>query len=396
MAKIAFFCIPAHGHTNPTLAVVRALTAQGHVVRYYSYAPFREKIEAVGAEFVDCGIVSADHAPTPEAAAKVGSALGVSIRLLVDTTLALDTFVCESLRLWRPDCVVADSMAVWGRLAARKLNLPFVSSTTTFAFNRYSAKGMEQEKGQLWSLLRALPGIRRDVRRLRKSGYPIKSWLELIANDNETDTIVYTSREFQPCAETFSDRFAFVGPSIRQSGSRMPASDRPLVYISMGTVVNRMPDFYRNCVAAFTDSPYEVLLSVGADSDIDALGVLPDHITAEPFVDQIAVLKRAEVFLTHCGMNSVSEALYHGVPLVLFPQTAEQHRVASRTAELGAGILLPDTRPETIRAMVDRVLADRGYADRAAEIAAGFRAAGGAPAAAEFILKKCKKQERIG
>ena len=46
MAKIVFFCIPAHGHTNPTLGVVRELTARGHQVWYYSYAPFREKIEA--------------------------------------------------------------------------------------------------------------------------------------------------------------------------------------------------------------------------------------------------------------------------------------------------------------------------------------------------------------
>ena len=36
MSKIVFFCIPAHGHTNPTLGVVRELTARGHEVLYYS------------------------------------------------------------------------------------------------------------------------------------------------------------------------------------------------------------------------------------------------------------------------------------------------------------------------------------------------------------------------
>ena len=45
MSRIAFFCIPAWGHTNPTVEVVRALTEQGHQVRYYSFAPFREKLE---------------------------------------------------------------------------------------------------------------------------------------------------------------------------------------------------------------------------------------------------------------------------------------------------------------------------------------------------------------
>ncbi|MBQ8585450.1 MAG: glucosyltransferase, partial [Butyricicoccus sp.] len=159
---------------------------------------------------------------------------------------------------------------------------------------------------------------------------------------------------------------------------------------------NRMPAFYRNCVRAFADSPYEVLLSVGGDTNIKALGELPAHITVRPFVDQITVLKRADAFLTHCGMNSVSEALYHGVPLVLFPQTAEQHRVASRTAELGAGILLADTAPEIIRAAIDRLLADQTFAERAAEIAEGFHASGGAAAAAAFIQEKCNKKERIG
>ena len=50
--NIAFFCIPAHGHTNPTLAVVRELTARGHTVRYYTTEAFRAKIEAAGAVFV--------------------------------------------------------------------------------------------------------------------------------------------------------------------------------------------------------------------------------------------------------------------------------------------------------------------------------------------------------
>ena len=54
MSKIVFFCIPAHGHTNPTLGVVRELVERGHQVYYYSYNSFREKIEAVGATFVSC------------------------------------------------------------------------------------------------------------------------------------------------------------------------------------------------------------------------------------------------------------------------------------------------------------------------------------------------------
>ena len=54
MSRIVFFSIPGHGHTNPTLGVVRELTALGHEVLYYSYKPFREKIEEAGARFFAC------------------------------------------------------------------------------------------------------------------------------------------------------------------------------------------------------------------------------------------------------------------------------------------------------------------------------------------------------
>ncbi len=35
--KIAWFCIPAHGHTNPTLGLVKELTGAGHQVWYFSF-----------------------------------------------------------------------------------------------------------------------------------------------------------------------------------------------------------------------------------------------------------------------------------------------------------------------------------------------------------------------
>ena len=71
-----------------------------------------------------------------------------------------------------------------------------------------------------------------------------------------------------------------------------------------------------------------------------------------PYVNQIAVLEKADAFITHCGMNSVSEALYFKVPLVMYPQTNEQKGVAFRVNELGAGLYLSgDSRSEIQRAL---------------------------------------------
>ena len=54
MKKIAVFCIPAHGHTNPMLPVAEELVRRGDEVRFYSFEDFRKKIEQTGAVYVSC------------------------------------------------------------------------------------------------------------------------------------------------------------------------------------------------------------------------------------------------------------------------------------------------------------------------------------------------------
>ena len=338
--KIVFFCIPAWGHTNPTLGVVRELIARGHEVRYYSYEPLRGAIEKAGAQFVPCDAYDAQISFTEADNERVGKDLAFSTELIVNMTLALDDAMLGQMRAFAPDVIVGDSMAFWAKLLAGKLGVPFVSSTTTFAFNRESAKVMGQTPKGLFSFLLALPKINKSLDRLRKKGYAVKSVLDIIARDNATDTIVYTSPEFQPCAETFSERYSFVGPILRPVTHPLAKAETPTVYVSLGSVDTQHPDFYRRCLAAFADAPYRVILSVGERTDISALGDIPTNCTVAPRVDQMAVLAASDAFVTHCGMNSVSEALFFGVPLVLFPQTPEQR---GATVQL-AGISLQQNR----------------------------------------------------
>lgn len=391
MARIVFFCIPAHGHTNPTLGVVKELTARGHEVLYYSYESFRGKIEAAGAKFVPCDAFDAELHLTAEEAARLGSDLLLSTQVLVDTTLALDSMVCSEMQRFQPDCIVADSMAIWGKAVAKKLGIPFVSSTTTFAFNQHSAKIMKQSPWQLLSMLFSMPRIQKQIQRLQDKGYPIKSILDILQNDDATDTIVYTSPQFQPCSETFSDRYAFVGPSIRPARCRVEKTREKLVYISMGTVNNRMLPLYRSCIAALKDAPWQVILSVGNQVSLSEFGSLPEHIQIFPTVDQIAVLEQADVFLSHCGMNSVSESLYHGVPLVMLPKTSEQNGVAARTAQLGAGLLLKKESPQAIREAISRVLSNPVFRENAKKIGASLRSCSGAKGAADKIESCCRQ-----
>ena len=390
MYKIVFFCIPAHGHTNPTLGVVKELVSRGHQVWYYSYDLFREKIQATGATYVSCDPYDAELRLSPGDAARLGQDLALSTRVLTDTALALDSTVCAHMKQLQPDCIVADSMAVWGKAVALKLGIPFVSSTTTFAFNRHSAKIMKQSAGELVRMLFAMPRIQKDVNRLRQAGYPVNSILDILQNDDNTHTVVYTSPEFQPCAHTFSDKYAFVGPSLRPATTDVRKIRDTLVYISMGTVNNAMLPLYRQLVSQLSGTGYQVILSVGDRVSPQALGPLPEQISVFPQVDQIAVLQKADVFLSHGGMNSVSESLYYGVPLVLLPQTKEQQGVTEQVCRLGAGLRPRDAKGPALLSAIRTVLTDPLYREAAGRLSESFRRCPGAAGAADKILSVCE------
>ena len=379
--KIAWFCIPAHGHTNPTLGLVKELTSAGHQVFYFSFEMFREKIEQAGAEYISCDAYDFDMEDR-ENADRVGKDKVFATELLVSSTLALDEMATMKIGEIKPDVIVSDSVAFWGKLAAMKHRVPYVSSTTTFAFNRYSAKYMKETPWDIAKMLLAMPRINKQIKRLQEHGYPVRSLLEIVQNDNETNTIVYTSKYFQPCAETFSDRYHFIGPSIRPITEPVKKTAEKTVFISMGTV-NQNAEFYRNCIRAMAQTDWQVIISMGTNPE--HFDKLPDHIEIHESVDQMAVLSIADAFITHCGMNSTSEGLYFRVPLVLFPQTSEQGAVARRTEELGAGIRLKSISEEDILHAVQTVLSDPSYKENAVKVSDSFRSCGGAAEARRFL-----------
>ncbi|WP_019227187.1 macrolide family glycosyltransferase [Sedimentibacter sp. B4] len=387
MSKIVYFCIPAHGHTNPTLPVIRELVSLGHEVYYYSFQEFKEKIEATGAYFIGCDHIDIGMEDDGNGADRVGKDIVFSTELIVKSTLAFDDIVTNEMAKLKPDVIISDSVAYWGKLAAMKLGIPFVSSTTTFAFNQFSSKIMKKSFGDLIKMLFQMPKTKKILQPLRDKGYPADNILSIVQNDNETNTIVYTSPEFQPCSDTFSEKYSFVGPCIREASTIIEKTAEKLIYISLGTVNNKLADFYNNCIKAFADSEYEVIMSVGKSTDVSSLGSIPANIHVYNSVDQIAVLQKADIFLSHCGMNSANESLYHKVPLVMFPQTAEQVGVARRIAELGAGLFLDKSDSSSIKAAVQTVLDDENYRNNAAAISDSFHKCGGAKVAAQAILR---------
>ena len=91
-------------------------------------------------------------------------------------------------------------------------------------------------------------------------------------------------------------------------------------------------------------------------------------------------------------MNSVMEAIYYGVPMVVVPQQPEQAMTAARVAELGLGVAL-EAGQVTSAALRDAVITmsdDAGYRSRIARMQNEAREAGGYLRAADAIQQFCR------
>ena len=180
-----------------------------------------------------------------------------------------------------------------------------------------------------------------------------------------------------------------MGPSIRPATEKIEKNRDKLIYISMGTVNNDMMSFYKSCVSALANTDYQVIMSVGNLVTIGDFGKIPENISVFQYIDQIAVLEKADVFVSHCGMNSVSESLYFEVPLVMLPQTSEQKGVAERASQLGAGIKLDKSDGASVLSAINKILSDSTYKKNAKKIAEGFKNSSGAKGAADKIIQVC-------
>jgi glycosyltransferase, MGT family len=162
----------------------------------------------------------------------------------------------------------------------------------------------------------------------------------------------------------------------------------PLSMYHWAPCSTRTPGFYRACFEAFGQEDIEVIMSIGTNVSEASLGQAPANFVVRAHVPQLEVLGRASAFVTHGGMNSVSESLFQGVPVVVIPQMGEQEVVGRRVEEVGAGIYLAkqDVSAEKLRESVARLLTDGRFREEAAVLRESFRTAGGVARAADAIV----------
>ncbi len=385
MSTISFVNIDMHGHVNPTLPVVAELVRRGHSVTYHVGHGFGDEVAATGARVETYPPDDIDAGDPPEPVTLMDQLALTAVRMLPS--------VMDDLRRDSPDLVVHDAACLWGQVAARALDVPAVSSFTTFAFNRQVRSPTRLSREVVAGAITHPRNVARYVRsridlrtRFGGRGLPLLD----VLNVRQPLNLVYTSREFHPAEASFDQSYRFVGPSLgaRPPDPAFPLADLrdPVLYASLGTIFNAEPELLRSFAIALAPLAGSVVLATGR-TDPAALAPLPANVVARRSVPQLSVLSRAAMFVTHGGMNSVNEALFYGVPLLVVPQGADQFLVADRVVELGAGLSITSgpVSTEHVRLLAARLLDEPLFAAAATRMEQAQRRPGGAVRAADEL-----------
>lgn len=398
MSRVVFLIPPAISHMNCTLGVAKELADRGEEVIYFSSEAFREKIEGLGAAWrcYESGIqwyegdtMDVEHFGLEGLVKQAGAFLFGSKRL---SKIMIDLVAQE-----KPEYIVHDSYSLWGKYIVRQLKVPAVASIPSTAYNKNFM--YKDPEGFVKYILRSadtglstkLPEIIEKIEQTFRKSYELDDLCDIFVAKGEVN-LVYTSKYFQIHADTFDSSYKFVGASTyhRSDAPSFPydlLDGRPLIYIAMGGVVNRHAPFYRQCLEAFKGSEYQIVLSLGK-IDINELGEIPDNFIVEKYIPQLELLKRAKLFVTHGGINSVTEGLANDVPLLCVPFLSDQCWVSHRVESLGAGIYLEHGKvtSEEIRRAAKKIIDDGAYSENSALIGESLRSAGGYKKAADEVL----------
>lgn len=370
--KILFINLPYYGHVMPTIGLVQELIKRDCEVTYLLPYDWQTMVAESGATFYGYQ----NHKKLSE---QIKNAYRTAENII------------ESF-----DFVIYEQFFFLGKHLAEKHNKPVARIFTAPVTNKLLMNEFITTKGPLsifkhkWIAKAFTKDIAKNI--------PLKTdnWLDEIIYNPPQLNLVYTLRQYQPYAEEFNeDQFKFLGPSIYKRKSEdfdFVKGENPVVYISLGTVVKGAVAFFQKCVEAFRDELVDVIISVGKKFDTKKLKNVPKNIHIYKSVPQLEVLKISDVFITHGGMNSVSEALVYGVPILVIPFTADQPVNARRVEMLGVGKHLPNSaiNDNTLKEYVWSVMTDTGIKENIVKVQELIKQAPGNAGGAEMIIKYYK------
>ncbi|MGT2751050.1 nucleotide disphospho-sugar-binding domain-containing protein [Streptococcus orisasini] len=324
--KILMVNLPFSGHTNPTLELAHILVQLGHDVTYINAPDWQSQIEKTGAHFLPYD----DYPNSSSETQKTVKSWSAAYRTV--------------LRVGKQyDCLIYEMLFFPGKALADQLGLPAYRLFSTFSLNEKILKEFGRTGGYYLTIIFRFPCLHHFLSKKLQKTFQLAydDLAQEISLNVPKLNFTYTIRDFQIDNQAFDDKgYKYVGPSINRP-DELPfdftSFKNPIIYISLGTLLNRSVSFFKKCVQAFENEPYSVIISLGNKVKKEQLGKIPANIHLYSFVPQLQVLKRASLFLTHGGMNSVNEAIYYGCPMLVIPVGNDQPRVAQQVDDLHLG-----------------------------------------------------------
>lgn len=346
-ANILFVSTPITSHLNSTLSIVPVLVRRGHRVTCATTDPFLNKVEALGAEVIKYrfGSITARVVEEDENA---------YCRLATSTLVSVLSFYEKD----RPDVVIYDLTNMAGPILANKWQIPAIKISPNFALVR-AALDQQIRHAEFRAIV--LETSARADRFLERHGVGINGYVFHRENLN----IHMMPRDFEPCNEALDKTCFYPG---RCAGEQVPFGDwrrrnqdnRPIVLVATSRSYVQGPDYFRTCVAAFSDLSCHVILSISDDdADLAALAPLPSNVEIVQKTSHTRILPYASLLVFMGGNVSANEAAYHGVPWVATSLgVSELEWLGDILAGLGLGVHLKgaDVSPVSLRRAALEVL----------------------------------------
>ncbi len=336
------------GHINPTLPLVKNLVEIGCEVIYHTSPERKEVVEATGAVFRNYGYDSykaADFNPGKN-----------FVLQTIPATLGLLPYLLSEIETEKPDFIIYDSMAPWGKAIADITGLTAFCTVTTLALS------LERKRKMLKTFDIETDEVNREALKTLRDRYGLKLQLEDALGAYGDQNIVFTSREFNPPVEN-EHTFTFQGPALDReedmSGFVYPTRGKKVITMSLGTLLRgedpTVTEWYHELIKAFADHPEYELILAGGD-----LGPLPSNVRSYEKIPQLFALKHSHVFINHGGMNSLNEGLHFGVPMIVIPHSKDQFVNAERLVETGRGLSLKknQVKAHILRSCVERLISE--------------------------------------
>jgi zeaxanthin glucosyltransferase len=382
MSRFLFVSLPLTGHVNPMAAVARTLSAQGHEVAWAGSEAYLRPL--VGPEAVIQQIPLRPH--RRQADRGMAAARTRWEEYIVPHCRVSLKGVDKAVRAFEPDVLAVDQHAVAGALVAHRYGLPWVSMAVTTM--------------ELTRPYRALPKVEAWIH-----GHLAAMWASAgLPGEPPHDLrfsphlLVSFTGEALTGPLSWPDNAVLVGPALvrRPPDPGFPMDwldpDRRLVLVSMGTLsAEASHGFYQRALEAVR--PLGDRIQVIVTVDPADLPDAPEHVLVRTRVPVLDLMPRLDAVVSHGGLNTVCEALAHGVPLVVAPIKGDQPINAAQVEAAGAGrrVSFARVRPQALREALLAVLDDPSYRAAAARVRASFAAAGGAAAAAAQLTRLAER-----